>query len=42
MVLPSGIGERIIHSGVRIVSKAAPQAPTAIAPHSNTTETVVS
>jgi hypothetical protein len=40
MVFPSGISERVIHTGVRIIDKAAPQAPTAIAPHSSAHETV--
>jgi len=40
MVLPGGESARVIHTGVRIIDKAAPQAPTAIAPHSRTTEAV--
>ena len=40
MVLPGGESARIIHTGVRIIDKAAPQAPTAIAPRSKTTETI--
>jgi hypothetical protein len=40
MVLPGGTSERVIHTGVRIIDKAAPQAPTAIAPRSRTTELI--
>jgi len=40
MVLPSRQSARVIHTGVRIINKAAPQAPTAIAPRSRTTETI--
>ena len=40
MVLPDGTSARVIHTGVRIINKAAPQAPTAIAPHSRTTEAI--
>ena len=40
MILPGGVSARVIHTGVRIIDKAAPQAPTAIAPHSRTTEAI--
>jgi len=40
MVLPGGDSARVIHTGVRIIDKAAPQAPTAIAPRSRTTEAI--
>lgn len=40
MVLPGNVSERIVHTGIRIIDKAAPQAPTALAPHSKTTETI--
>lgn len=40
MVLPDGSSQRIIHTDVRIIDRAAPQAPTAIAPNSRTTESV--
>jgi len=40
MVLPDGQSARVIHTGVRIIDKAAPQAPTAIAPNSRATEAV--
>jgi len=41
MVLPGGVSERIIHTGVRIINKAAPQAPTTIAPHSIAHEEII-
>ena len=40
VILPGGESARVIHTGVRIIDKAAPQAPTAIAPHSRTTEAI--
>jgi len=40
LVLPGGTSARVIHTGVRIVDQAAPQAPTAIAPKSRTIEAI--
>jgi len=40
LVLPGGTSARVIHTGVRIVDRAAPQAPTAIAPRSRTVEAI--
>jgi len=40
LVLPGGNSARVIHTGVRIVDRAAPQAPTAIAPKSRTVEAI--
>jgi len=40
MVLPSGESSKVIHTGVRIIDKAAPQAPTSIAPYSRATEAI--
>ena len=40
MVLPSGESSKVIHTGVRILDKSVPQAPTAIAPYSRITEAI--
>jgi len=40
LVLPEGVSERVIHTGVRYVEQGKPQAPTAIAPQSRADEVI--